>query len=147
MEPGPEIFTTVPEEYRARLLERIYLYSEYRHRHQWDKVYDMLDDDYKQSIIQKNQRGRDEYIKMGGPYGKNEQFCRFIPGRAEKIGENTWLVHGCYSFGCVFPAYYAAELTAYLRDGEWYFEDSYRMFLGFGEGLMPCQENWLYGNH
>lgn len=111
--------SSIPESDRPRLVERLSLLVEYQRTHQWDKLYDLLDDN--------GGKGRAGYVRQRSRYqGRaGDGLIEFDPRSATYIDrEEKWLIEGCAHWRLRGrDEYHSSSVYAKLRDGEWYLSE------------------------
>jgi hypothetical protein len=115
-EPKSEVFSSVPEPFRASLAERLRALVEYENARQWGSLYDLLYDPEGMS--------REQFIRQRNKHRlrKGEGLFEFNPQRAYFFeAEQRWIVEGCGRVrggGHVMNG--SAIVRAVLKSGEWY---------------------------
>ena len=115
-EPKHEVFSSVPESFRAALAERLSALVEYERTRQWGNLYDLLYDPEGIS--------REQFIRRRNKHKlrKGEGLFEFNPQRAYFFeAEQRWIVEGCGKVrggGHVMSG--SAIVRAVLKSGEWY---------------------------
>jgi hypothetical protein len=108
-------FANVPLSQQERLKSRLTQFVEYHRLKQWDKVYDLLAEQYKNTI--EGGLPRDSFMKKR----LYSNIRRFTPKFVQKAGEGWLMIEGCGTFdrggGIV------SLVEAYRQDGDWYFSD------------------------
>ena len=108
-------FEAIPEGRRERLKYRLAEFIEYQRKKQWDKVFDMLAEQYKKSGT--SVLTKEEFIKKR----LYNRVSKFTPAGAIKLPEgfDGFIIDGCGRFG--FEDNYEAAVEAYYENGEWFF--------------------------
>ena len=108
-------FADVPQSQRERLKSCLNEFIEYHRTKQWDKVYELLGEQYKSAI--EGGLPRDLFLKKK----LYIRLRKFTPRYAQKAGNGWWMISGCgvYDRGRGVDSL----VEAYLQDGEWYFSE------------------------
>jgi hypothetical protein len=125
------VFDAVPEQVRARLMERLKLYVEYQRAKDYEKLYDL----YTESTIKNVFKGqsREEFAaayRKGDEEGKSTRILEFRPTSIDK-SVSMWTSEGAdeaYSIYGDAKLWRPVErvekpiaIEAQLKNGEWYF--------------------------
>jgi hypothetical protein len=129
-----DVFAPVPASERARLVERLNLFFDYRRTNQRNKLYELLADTGGESKEQFVLSGQGTRKPGDGFVGLNIQSVTFI----EKDGR--WAIFGCGEWLRKGHAERSpSAIYATLKDGEWYFSDIMMTVLCQGDPG-PCAQ-------
>jgi hypothetical protein len=124
--PESQLYSSVPQQLRARLLERLDLYVEYQRNKKYDKLYDLFYDE----AIATAFKGQDkaEFVavyKKGDDQNKSVRLLAFAANRVEKVDEDGTEVYKIYGDAKLHEQGEAAEkhmvIRAKFQKGDWYF--------------------------
>ena len=118
-------FYRVPSSKRAELKLRLDKFVNYHATQEWDKVYDLLSNQYK----------KDQGILTKDTFLEKKFYSRlnkFVPASVEKLGGNRWWIRGCGTFEVSGSMDTLVE--AYYENGDWYFSN----FGKFPYGCIEC---------
>jgi hypothetical protein len=112
-----DAFANVPAAQREKLKLRLAEFLEYHRTREWNKVYDLIGEQYKNA----NSEGLSREIFL-----KKKLYStirKFTPTSVYKLDDshNWWMVSGCGTFDAGEPI--ESSVEAYLQDGDWYFSD------------------------
>lgn len=110
---GYEVLSSLPEEERVRLSERLRSLIEYQSAEQWGKVYDLLPNPKSET--------RDRFVG-GSSKHEAKKLEAFIPRNAAFIPpSNSWAITGCAKFRENRVVRETPAITyAIKQGGEWY---------------------------
>ena len=131
-ESQANVFTPVPEESRARLVERLKLYLEFYRTKQPDKLYELIDAEFLGG------ESKEEYVKWSiEHHSDDEALLDFSPIKViYREGFMEWAIDGCARFRR--DGEVSATIYAYLRNEEWYFTHI-AVVIDKGKGI-PCAQ-------
>ena len=121
-----KVFAAIPENLRARLIERLNLYVEYERTKQYEKLYDLL----LESVATSNGSSRDEYVnarKKALAEKYRRVLLKFKPTSTLKISldEKGTDIYQIFGTGKIDDGKEIFEINvgidARLINGEWYF--------------------------
>ena len=110
----------VPEQLRPRLIERLNLLVEYERTQQWDRMYDLLGEQFKISV--EGGMSRERWLRDRS----RSRLSRFTPKSAILLfgTEETgyWIILGCGEYSRRGPnERLESSVEAYRENGDWYF--------------------------
>jgi hypothetical protein len=113
-------FADVPQSLRARLADRLGLLVEYHRVQQWDKMYELLGEQFKNSI--EGGMSKERWLRDHPHY----KLSRFTPKRATLLSgtpENGyWIIRGCGEYSRFGPnEKLESSVEAYRQNGDWFF--------------------------
>jgi hypothetical protein len=113
-QPQKEPFKAVPEQLRASLNERLALFVEDYRTERWDKLYDLLAEDF-------NVGTREEFVKYRKetPWLTDSLLSFDLHGALQNEGSDEWEIAGCSKWRIRGEA--AAAIFAYRKNNQWYF--------------------------
>jgi hypothetical protein len=122
-----KVFAAIPENLRAKFVERLNLYVEYERTKQYEKLYDLL----LESVATSDVLSRDEYVnarKKAIAEKRQSILLKFKPISTLKLSldeKDTYIIYVVFGTGKVDDGEEIyeinAEIDARLINGEWYF--------------------------
>jgi len=112
--PSKDPLDGVPAQLRARLRERLVSFIEYYRTERWQKLYDLLTNDF-------NVGTREEFVKYRKetPWLTDSLQSFDLRGVSHDEGSDEWEVAGCSKWRNRGEA--AAVIFAYRKNNDWYF--------------------------
>ena len=110
-----ELFNEVPAPQRENLETRLYDFIEFHRNKQWEKVYELIGQQYKNATESK--LPKDEFLNKK-LYSRIE---KFTPKSVQKMSDGWWMIYGCGTFAR--GGKMEAGVEAYFENGNWYFSD------------------------
>ena len=113
--PAPDVFASVPATLRPLMKERVRAFVDAYRTEQWDKLYDLLTDDF-------NVGTKAEFVKsrLEDPPQPIDVLLDFTPTRVTfREGFNEWEIAGCSKWQK--QGQLSAAIYAYQRGEDWRF--------------------------
>jgi len=113
--PALDVFASVPPALRPQLKERVKSFVDAYRTQQWDKLYDLLADDF-------NEGTKDEFVKsrLENPPQPLDVLLAFTPTRVTyRDGFDEWVIAGCSKWQTVGEL--SGAIYAYRRHDDWRF--------------------------
>ncbi len=133
-----QVFDSVPEPLRVRLIERLRLMAEYERTQQWEELYDLLE---KRQI-----EGKESFVEQRRRNAANQKerwLIEFVPTSIDKerveISKANYRITGYAKVrerGCIVKR--EGTVYAFLQDGEWYFSGYLIALKGSHSPPPPC---------
>lgn len=115
-----DVFDSVPESLRARLVERLNSLVRFQQTLQWDKLYELLYDTHG--------LGKEEYIKEQRAYDRTRSLGPFDFSPIEVTfisAQDYWLISGCGLWRVKGrDKYLWTSIYAKSQNGDWYFTEA-----------------------
>ena len=111
----PDPFADVPSSQRDRFKSRLTEFVDYHRAKQWNAVYDLLGDRYKDAA--EGGMPRELFLKKK----LYSTVRRFTPRSVQKMDSDWWTIWGCATFESGGGV--ESMFEAYLQNGDWYFSD------------------------
>jgi hypothetical protein len=107
------LLDSVPDTWRAQLLERLNSFLEDYRTQQWDKLYDLIDYDF-------NEGTREEFVSSRHRDLRSaEVLIDFVPHRIRYRESKEWAIDCCSKWQKVGEV--SATVYAYRHNDKWYF--------------------------
>lgn len=133
-----QVFDSVPEHLRARLIERLRLMAEYERTQQWEELYDLLE--------KRRLESKESFVEQRRKNAATQQerwLIEFVPTGIDKEHRETskadYRITGYVKVrerGCIVKR--EATVYAFLQDGECYFSGYLIALTGSHSPPPPC---------